>query len=145
MLLDDAKHLPFSDPAWVYEIKFDGFRMLGEFGNGRVELRTRNGADCTAWFPEIVRALQGYTGGPHIVDGEVCVLDDIGRSDFNRLQDRARRRRWVTGCDAVSYCMFDILVHAGKDVTKLPLLKWKTRLVRVFTPVPVETEVAAQI
>lgn len=38
-------------------------------------------------------------GGPHILDGEVCVLDDLGRSDFNRLQDRAGHRRWVEGGD----------------------------------------------
>jgi bifunctional non-homologous end joining protein LigD len=68
-----------------------------------VRLATRKGADCTRWFPEIVQGLAQLPGGPHILDGEVCVLDELGRSDFNRLQDRARRRCFYPECDAVTF------------------------------------------
>jgi bifunctional non-homologous end joining protein LigD len=73
------------------------------------------------------------------VDGEVCVLDDIGRSDFDRLQGRARRRAWVRGCDPVVLAMFDMLVDDGVDVMQEPLLARKARLTRRFTPKPAKT------
>ena len=92
MLLDDRKYSAFDDPDWLFEIKYDGYRMLVEFGDGSVWMKTRQGQDCTAWFPEIANALREYEGSPFIVDGEACVLDEFGRSNFDRLQDRARRR-----------------------------------------------------
>lgn len=93
MLLDE-RFLPWNQEEWVYELKFDGYRVLAEFGRGSAQMKTRNGADCTAWFPEVAKSLARAKGGPHICDGEVCVLDDLGRSNFDLLQDRARRRRW---------------------------------------------------
>jgi bifunctional non-homologous end joining protein LigD len=103
---------PFSHPDWLFEIKYGGWRMLAVFGAGPPRLKTRAGNDCTTWFPEIVRALEPYDGGTYITDGEVAVLDDIGRSDFNRLQDRALRRG--PGGEPVIYCMFDLL-QAGRS------------------------------
>lgn len=90
MLLDAGKHKPFNSPNWLFEIKNDGYRMLAEFGAGEVHRRTRGGHDCSAWFVEVAQALARFKGGPYIVDGEVCVMDDTGRSDLNRL--RAVRR-----------------------------------------------------
>ena len=108
-----TRKLPFTDPAWGFEVKYDGYRMLAEVDAGRVRLQTRNGADATAWFPEIARPLAGMPAGRHIVDGEVCVLDGIGRSDFDRLQDRARLRRYRPGADLVAFCVFDVLSLAA--------------------------------
>jgi bifunctional non-homologous end joining protein LigD len=136
MLLDDRKHAAFSHPDWVFEIKHDGYRMLAEFGAGTVRMKTRGGHDCTSWFPEVATSLAKYKGGPHVVDGEVCVLDDIGRSDFNRLQDRARRRCYYPECDPVVYCMFDTLVHRGDNMMREPLFARKARLKQLFTPKP---------
>lgn len=96
MLLDNRKQLPFNDPAWVFELKNDGYRMLAEFGAEEVHLRTRGGNDCGGWFPEVAQALARFKGGPYIVDGEVCVMDDIGRSDFDRLERKARLRKLFT-------------------------------------------------
>jgi bifunctional non-homologous end joining protein LigD len=135
MLLDE-RLLPWGDPSWVFELKFDGYRVLAEFGNGSAELRTRNGADCTKWFPEIAESLASAKGGPHVADGEVCVLDDLGRSNFERLQDRARRRRWYEGADPVTYCVFDLLIEGGKDLTGLPLLKRKARMMKRMAELP---------
>jgi bifunctional non-homologous end joining protein LigD len=127
---------PFSDPAWLYEIKFDGYRTLARFGDGEVEMRTKNGIDCTAWYPEVAEALEKLPGGPYIVDGEACVLDKLGRSDFGRLQDRARRRRRYADCDQVTLCLFDLLVDSGQSIMGLPLVERKSRLAKLLADVP---------
>jgi bifunctional non-homologous end joining protein LigD len=135
MLLDE-RPLALDEPGWIYELKMDGYRMLAEF-DGTVQLRTRNGTDATTWFPEIANSLGKLKNGLCVVDGEVCVLDEIGRSDFNELQDRARRRGRYPGCPDVVYCVFDLLVHRGVDITQQPLLKRKAALAKVLKkPLP---------
>lgn len=136
MLAPEKLREPFTDPEWLYELKFDGYRcMAGVDPAGRepdrsprVQLRTKSGAECTAWFPEVVRALEDLPGGPHVLDGEVCVLRPDGTSDFNLLQERARRRRLYPGAPAVTLCVFDLLVHQGERVQHLPLIARKVRL-----------------
>ncbi|MDP9991945.1 bifunctional non-homologous end joining protein LigD [Variovorax boronicumulans] len=132
MLLDE-RPLDLDEPGWIYEIKFDGYRLLAECDGG-VQLRTRNGADATKWFPEIVSSLAKVKGGQYVIDGEVCVLDELGRSDFNKLQDRARRRRWYEGASPVVYCVFDLLVNRGVDITQQPLIRRKAALAKLFKP-----------
>jgi hypothetical protein len=75
-----------------------------------VHLRTRNVADFSGWYPEIVQSLVTLAGH-RVLDGEMCVLDDIGRPDFERLQERSRRRRWYAGCDPVAFMAFDTLTQ----------------------------------
>jgi bifunctional non-homologous end joining protein LigD len=127
----------FTDPAWLYEIKFDGYRTLAGFGGrAAVQLRTKRGADCTRWYPEVAELLASLPGGPHVIDAEACVLDDIGRSDFNRLQERARRRCWYKDCDQVTLCAFDLLVHDGGNIMGLPLTDRKACLAKMLAKVP---------
>jgi ATP-dependent DNA ligase len=129
-----ALRRPFTDPEWLYEIKLDGYRcMAGVEASvdtptaSHVQLLTKNGADCSTWFPEVAEALVGLPGGPHVLDGEVCVLDENGVSDFNRLQERARHKhRGRT--PRVTYCVFDLLVHDGERIMGLPLVERKRRL-----------------
>jgi bifunctional non-homologous end joining protein LigD len=129
MLLHEGRRPPpFKQPDWIYELKFDGYRLIAGVDDGQVQLNTRNGADATMWFPEIVQSLAKLKGGPHILDGEVSVLDDVGRSDFNRLQDRARRRKWFEGCDPVTYCAFDLLARDGHSLISLPVEARKLQL-----------------
>ena len=135
MLLDE-RFLPWNQKERVYELRFDGYRVLAEFGGGSAQMRTRSGADCTAWFPEVAKSLASVKGGPHICDGEMCVLDDLGRSNFDLLQDRARRRRWYEGAVPVTYCVFDLLEEGGEDLTGLPLLKRKARMMKRMAGVP---------
>ena len=101
MLLDTRRHLPFNSPDWLFEIKNDGYRMLAKFGSGKVAMRTRGGHDCLPWSPEVADALAPYKGGSFMVDGEVRVMDDLGRSDFNRLRARAVQRCFYSNCDPV--------------------------------------------
>jgi bifunctional non-homologous end joining protein LigD len=64
------------------------------------------------------------------------VLDDLGRSDFNRLQARWRRRRWYEGCDAVTFCAFDLLARDGHSLIGLPIEQRKRQLQELLTPAP---------
>lgn len=127
---------PFTDAAWLFEVKFDGYRAMAQVGADGVQLLTKSGADCSAWFPEIVEALGAVRGGPHVIDGEVCVLDDLGRSQFNDLHERAARRRRYPGCSAVTLCAFDLLFENGVNIMPLPLVERKARLRRLLAGVP---------
>lgn len=133
MLLSESKSIP-SEPGWHFEIKYDGYRMLATTGSAP-RLKSKNGADATKWFPELVRALADLPAG-HIIDGEVCVLDDIGRSDFERLQARARRRGWYRGADPVAYCVFDLLVGKGKDLMGQPIERRRAALRKLLDEPP---------
>ena len=132
MLLTDRRP-PVPAPGWLYELKHDGYRMLARVDGGLVQLRTRNGADCTRWYPEVVRGLASLAG-QHILDGEACVLDDVGRPDFERLQIRSRRRRWYEGADHVAFLAFDLLVHRGRDIRGVPVQWRKKALEQLLTP-----------
>ena len=139
MLLDER---PFDLDAsgWAYETKLDGHRLLALFGQGRCELTTRNQTAATAWFPEITRPLSlrtAFPAGSYVVDGEVCVLDDVGRSNFDRLHTRAKRRSWFGGCDPVVLCAIDLMLDKGNDITQvLYLVDRKARLHQLFNPAP---------
>jgi bifunctional non-homologous end joining protein LigD len=132
MLLADRRPPPPSS-GWLYELKHDGYRVLARTAGGRVDLRTRNGADCAGWYPEVVQGL-ATLAGEHILDGEVCVLDDVGRPDFERLQIRSRRRRWVAGADPVAFLAFDLLVYRGADIRAQPVERRKAALQKLLTP-----------
>lgn len=134
MLLSERK-TAFSDPAWVYELKFDGYRLLAEVDAGCCILRSRSGADATSWFPEVAAGLARLPGH-HVFDGEVSVLDDIGRSDFDRLHARAKRRGLRPGFDPVVFCAFDALVVDGLDVMTQPLSTRKVQLRRLLASGP---------
>src|SRR6476620_8980533 len=79
---------PFADPAWLYEIKYDGVRVLAERRGERVTLYGRSGQDTTSRYPEIVRALESLAIDRFVIDGEIVALDESGRPSFQRLQPR---------------------------------------------------------
>jgi len=137
MLLSEGQRAPpFGEPGWIYELKFDGYRLMASVWDGQVQLATRQGTRATTWFPEIVKGLAALRGGPHILDGEVCVLDDLRRSDFSRLQVRWRHRRWYEGCDAVTFCAFDLLARGGRSLIGLPIEERKQQLLVLLSPAP---------
>lgn len=133
MLLIERHAIPAA-PDWTWEIKYDGYRMLASTGPAP-QLRTRNGADATGWFPEIVATLATLPAGV-ILDGEICVLDELGRSDFERVHARARRRRWYAGADLVTYCTFDQLATGGQDLRAEPIEQRRAALAKLFAKRP---------
>ena len=136
MLLTATKSAPRDESAYLAEIKYDGYRVLAEYQAGRAALRTRNGADCTKWFPEVAKALAAAGRGRTVVDGEMTVLDSIGRTDFDALHARALRRGWAPGDLPVTYCIFDLLVLEDRNVMALPLRQRKELLRQLLTPAP---------
>ena len=113
---------PPYDGHWLYEVKFDGFRVLA-IKNGRsVELWSRNEKPLGQRFPEVVKAVAKLSVGSCILDGEVCALNDQGKSSFQLLQNAAETDHPVV------YYVFDMLFAGSRDLRKLPLLERKTRL-----------------
>lgn len=156
MLALEGLRPPFTDTDWIYEKQYDGYRCLAAIDQGRVRLRSKAGRTCTSWFPEVARALLDLSGGPHIIDGEVCVLDEEGVSHLDWLQERARKRRLHPVSPGVTFAVFDILVHDGRSVMHLPLTTRKKRLqellsssddpsLLVVSDVPASTDLKAQV
>ena len=117
---------PPSGDRWVHELKLDGFRMgvlVGGRGTRReVMIVSRNGTDYTAAFPEIVEAAMELRATAAVLDGEVVVLDERGRSSFQRLQRLGTSRR------GLAFFAFDLLTLDGEDLKPLPLEERKRRL-----------------
>ena len=135
---------PFDKKGWVFELKYDGFRMLAGHagdtgaGPGGVRLVYRSGKDATRLFPEIVRALSGLPAGGLVIDGEVVSLDAAGHPSFNQLQQRARRTREIDLQRAsiespVTFFAFDLLALEGHDLRSLPLSERKALLRQVLS------------
>ena len=121
---------PFRRDGWVYEIKYDGYRMMIERDGDFVTLRSRRGVDLTERFPEIARSAGRLPYEEFAIDGEVVVTDDRGVPSFSRLQERARLRgeraiRRASNHDPVRYYAFDLLHAVGLELKSLPLVKRK--------------------
>jgi bifunctional non-homologous end joining protein LigD len=130
---------PFSDPAWIFEIKYDGVRVLAVRRGERVGLYGRSGQDTTSRYPEVVRALGALPLDSFVIDGEIVALDEAGRSNFQLLQPRmaltdprevaiAAQRRPVIGV------FFDCLMLDGRDLRRLPLVDRKECLRLLLPP-----------
>lgn len=134
--LDDAD---FDDPAWEFEIKWDGVRALAYVAAGETLLRTRTGRDITHAYPELERLDRAVLAQEAVLDGEIVALDERGVSDFGRLQPRinlqdpAGARRAARAVPA-SYEVFDLLYADGDELTGLPLAERRERLERLLQP-----------
>ncbi|MBO4120304.1 hypothetical protein J5T34_06060 [Cupriavidus gilardii] len=131
MLLEERRAVPLGD--WHFEIKYDGYRLLAASKPAR--LKSRNGHDATAWYPEVAAAVGNLKAGC-IFDGEVCVLDEHGRSDFELLHRRSARRGKPPGSHHVAYCVFDLLVNGGRDIRGQPIEKRKAALRKILDCCP---------
>ncbi|MBM3676486.1 MAG: DNA ligase D, partial [Actinobacteria bacterium] len=119
MLASTAAALPAS-PGWVFEPKWDGFRALAVVRGGEAELRSRNDNDLTGRFPEVARAVAAaLRTSSAVVDGEICSLDEQGRSSFSALQQGTGTRAFIA---------FDLLEADGVSLAGLPLEERRQRL-----------------
>jgi bifunctional non-homologous end joining protein LigD len=112
---------PFDDGGWVFEDKFDGFRMIAEIKNGKVALYSRNGKIISHSYVEVARALEGIRGDA-VIDGELVAIGKDGVSHFQLLQNALRHEAKLL------YCAFDLMFVDGEDLRKQPLLVRKERL-----------------
>ena len=129
---------PFSDPDWLFEIKYDGIRVLAERQGDTVTLLGRKGDDITRRYPEIVHALSKTAPSGFLIDGEIVAMDDAGRPSFQRLQrrmhltDRFDIERTAPAVPVRGF-FFDCLEAGGRDLRTLPLRQRKECLA-LFLP-----------
>ncbi len=130
--LTDHRDTAPDGERWLHEIKWDGYRLLADLHEGEVKLRSRNGLDWTADFPEVVQAVQALPVRDARLDGELVVLDDNGRSDFAALQ------RVIDGSSKqpLRYIVFDLPGMAGVDISRAPLLERKALLKALIGDTP---------
>lgn len=109
-----VKSVPTSK-EYIYEIKYDGYRIVAYLDNEKVTLKTRNDKDYTSKFSSIANSLKKLNK-TMILDGEIVVFDFNGRSDFNLLQESIKKNK-----KDFIYVVFDILALDGKDLREKPL------------------------
>jgi bifunctional non-homologous end joining protein LigD len=109
---------------WIYELKFDGIRLIAIKGREKVSLLSRNQNDLSARYPEIVDAIKNLPADECVLDGEVVALDEEGRSSFQLLQALEMEGRK----SPVYFYAFDLLQLDGKGLVSLPLEVRKTVL-----------------
>lgn len=115
---------PVSLGDWIFEVKFDGYRMLARVDAGDVRIFSRNGLDWTAKLERLRDAI-GSSGLPDgWYDGEIVVLDEHGRPDFGMLQSAFDR----LSTDTIIYYIFDVPFMAGEDLRELALTERRDRL-----------------
>ncbi|HET8538592.1 MAG TPA: DNA ligase D [Anaeromyxobacter sp.] len=124
-MLAEPRDAPFSDPGWLFELKYDGYRMLAVREGARARLVYRSGDEATALFPEVVKAVEMLPGDA-VLDGEVVVLAPDGRPSFQALQQRAQLARPDDVARAsverpATLFAFDLLSVGGLDLRPLPL------------------------
>ena len=108
---------PPATDDWVYELKFDGIRLIAIKADKRVSLLSRNENELSGRFPEIVEAIKNLPTREFVIDGEVVALDDEGRSSFQLLQALEMERRK----NPVYFYAFDMLQLDGKSLLGLQL------------------------
>ncbi len=119
-------------PEWVFEIKFDGYRIVSTVARKQAALASRNGKDWSARFPEIRDALAQLEVRSAIFDGEVCAVKKSGVTDFQALQGALHDGK-ATG---LVYYVFDLLYVDGKDLRNEPLSVRKKLLAEVLGEPP---------
>ena len=127
-LVDEAP----PDQGWVFELKYDGVRLLSRCDGEDVRCISRNGIDWTHKVAPVVDALAKLKLDGAWLDGELIVTDPNGRSDFSLLQHTMEQRRF----DELQLCIFDLLYYQGEDLRALPLSERKVRLDAALAKLP---------
>ncbi|NKL65344.1 ATP-dependent DNA ligase [Rhizobium leguminosarum] len=110
------KSKPPKGDDWVYEIKWDGYRLFVHVEPTRIRILTRGGHDWTDRFPAIKQAALWLPVGTAILDGEAVVLDEQGRSDFGLLQQSLGGRGGRKSSSDAIFMAFDLLYFDGHDL-----------------------------
>jgi bifunctional non-homologous end joining protein LigD len=123
MLATLAEKLP-TGRGWSFEVKFDGYRALAYLRGSEARLVSRNSNDLTERFSTVARALANAVKTPDcVLDGEVCALDEEGRSSFSAMQQ---------GSGTIVYYVFDVLELEGRALVDLPLEERRAQLANLL-------------
>src|SRR5258706_2491815 len=129
-MLAEVDPRPFSDPRWLFELKYDGFRAIAGREQGRAAIHYRRGSEAARVYPDLASALRALPAEHVVLDGEIGVLDESGRPSFQRLQKRALLtaprdlERAAQELPATLFC-FDLLAFEDWDLRPLPLSERK--------------------
>ncbi len=129
-MLATLEEQPFDREGWIFEIKYDGVRVVAGRDGDQVELYGRSGQSITARYPEIAAALRALPFDSFVLDGEIVAPDESGQPSFQHLQhrmhlvnkhdiERARAQAPVVAM------FFDCVSLLGHDLRRLPLLDRK--------------------
>lgn len=119
---------PFDDKGWLFEIKWDGYRAVAEKKKDSVLLYSRNGLNFQPTYPVVVDQLKKIKADA-VLDGEIVVLGEDGKPDFQFLQHYSENQE-----RPIQYCVFDLLKLNGKATTSLPLIDRKELLKKIIPP-----------
>lgn len=117
---------------WLYEIKFDGYRILARIDEGEVRLFTRNGHDWTSKMPRQVAALKKLKLRSAWLDGEMVVADEQGVADFQALQNAFDTEH----DEQITYYLFDLLHLNGEDLRQTPVQERRASLEKLLEKAP---------
>jgi bifunctional non-homologous end joining protein LigD len=120
---------PFDGRDWVFESKWDGFRLVARIEKRSVTLYSRNGLIVSDSYKPIAKALEKVKQNA-VLDGELVAFDAKGISRFQLLQNALRTTT------NLHYCVFDIMFLDGKDLRGLPLIERKERLCAILPKNP---------
>ncbi|MGE5114669.1 MAG: non-homologous end-joining DNA ligase [Acidobacteriaceae bacterium] len=133
----------FDDSEWFYELKFDGYRAVAFIENGKVRLVSRNQNDLTGGYPELSVVAEAIAGKQAILDGEICALDENGRSSFSLMQQRTgltsdgpRKIRHARYDIPIVYYVFDLLYLDGYSLMRVNLEDRKELLRKILKESP---------
>lgn len=125
-MLATATEQPFDDKDWIYEVKWDGYRILAYLKDGKVKLKSRNGQDYTEIFASIADELSNLKTDC-ILDGEMVVVDDRGRSNFGGIQNYQKTKK-----GDLRYYIFDVPYADGRDLKSNTLVERKEIALRLI-------------
>lgn len=115
----------YESEEWLYELKYDGFRIMAFAEGGTVRLMTRNGIDYTRRFHNVASSIIDWAAGrPMVLDGEIVITDVSGRTDFQALQDYMKNPKGKN----LTYIIFDLLALDGADLRGYRLIDRKEKL-----------------
>jgi len=121
MLATLAREIP-SGEGWLFEVKWDGYRVLATMRGGEVDLRSRNDNPLNERFPTVVQALVRALRTPDcVLDGEVVAIGADGRATFSAMQQAKPETTYV-------FVAFDALEEEGEPLIGLPLTERRERL-----------------
>ena len=127
------KDIPEDDGDWLYEVKYDGYRILAFIEGGTVRLMTRGDRDYTDKFSPVAQSLSQWAEGRSMVlDGEIAVTGADGKTDFGALQRYVRQPEGKN----LTYIIFDLLALGGADLRELPLKERKAKLEKLISDAP---------
>ncbi|WP_425808127.1 DNA ligase D [Desulfitobacterium sp. Sab5] len=118
---------------WLYELKYDGYRILAYIEGNSVRLITRNGNDYTERFQDVASSLVDWADGrAMILDGEMTITDAAGRTDFQALQNYLKNPQ----AQNLTYIVFDLLALDGADLRGQRLIDRKETLEALMQDAP---------